>query len=372
MAALGEYGLYWASAPRKEDSVCEGRLGQYVFATQGDEPLAAGLRRARSVTELVRALAGGGGSGERAVVGAAVAFMALLSGNLIATGRWRSLLGFGTVGVVLAIWEMRTGLPAILVGLVGLFGDTVWEGEASLEWLVTVALTVVLALLVLTVVMNFVQEDSRGYVLLRETNDPVSRTVLTNSCCMDVKLLVFDGADAVRLVPQGGLLGGVLVPRGASHELAGQPPYVVKVYAPWERELGAFEVTSGTYSFQATLAPLVLAPARAALFQNKCQETVAICTTAVGCWTCSLWLPFAPLFARLVWPSQLVAPDGKVELPGPCMLRVYGSGLLGPLAQRASCMVRQNESAEYFGSVRWTGTPTTVKRTSSSVLSAVR
>jgi len=388
--SLGEYILYWyCDAPPISDGdvvddgagfaafpascSASGRRRQFVFAARAEEePLTTTLQRVRTLPDLLHALAGtsyGGGSEHRAAA-ATVAVLALLGGNLVAAGRWATLLGLGATGLGLAILETRVGVMLVITVMAWLLCLRVVSGDISLEWAATEVFVVLSALMVFLGVAQCLQEDSRSYVLLLERHR--SGVAVRNGCCMDVKLLVFDSSDHVRLVPQGGLLGGVFVPRGATHFLGGRPPYYVKVYAPWERELGYFEVPAGEYCFQATVPPLVLAPADEPRFTNSSEEHVAICVCGERCWTDSLWLPFAPVFARLRWPAKRVPPGGSVKLHSPSTLRVYGCGIMGSFVQHACARAYKGESAEFTGPYRWTHTGKSIHRSCSSLLHCVR
>lgn len=402
MALLGEYRLLWANAAgssRARGGNLHGRrhsasapasgvdtivgssssssksiagmpsnelYGQFVFETQGDAPpLAVGLRRARSVTDAMKVLGGGGARGEHVVLVTITSVLSLLAGNLIATGQWISLVGAAFVLFVSSMMESRAGAVGVLVAMISALCHTIVANRVTFQWVMTIALLVVFVLLAVEVITSLVKEDPRGYVLMLDSHEDAS-VVIENRFAMDIKLLVFDDTDALRVIPHGGLLGGTVVPRGSSTCIGDQPPYNIKVYAPWERELGTFEVTAGRYSFQATVPPLLLRPEDPSCFVNSSGEKVNVCTCAVDSWTRSLWVPLAPLCARLVFPSRKLAAEESFALSGPCLLHVYDSGLLA-LRHIVSCVVREGEGVEYLGCVRWTGVKTKVNKSGSSL-----
>lgn len=371
MAALGEYQLFWSDsdATAKSSSNLAGSLGarddQYVFTTRVDAPMRSRLRRVKTVYDLLEVIAGK----SRSIDGYAVAGLALLIGNLIATGRWMLLLTFALGGALLAVLELRLAAAAGAAVLVELLASSVWDGLVSVEWLVTVAAVVLSALATMTIAAYNVREDPREHVLVSVR--PGADVVLRNDTCMDVKLLVFDGADFVRLVPKGGLFSGVLLPRGGTHCIAGGATHVIKAYAPWGRELGTYHVWGGGYSFRATAPPLLVSPSGAPSFRNCSQEPVIICQCSPQCWTSSLWLPAAPVWARLVWPAVSVAPGQSVPISGPCQLRVYEPSR-GAVAERACCALRKGEGAEYVGPMEWSTVRTGVRKSVSSMLVAMQ
>jgi len=381
MTSLSDYRLWWSSAchaatspTEQADSVAQ---EQYVFATQegqsSTEFEAQSLRRVRSVEDMLLLLSGGDHSGAKKIV---VFVLALLGGNLVANGQWQYLFTLAMGGVVLAIGAHQA-IGKLLILLLGLsFLRSVCGVIASicsngfvlpehLSWCITVALIAVLAVSVMILVQHFVEEDTRHHVLLLKQE--TGSVTIHNDCFMDIKLLVFDGFDVVRLVPRAGLLSGSLLKRGCSHFVGNSPPYVVKIYAPMERELGAFLVQRGTYSFRATTPSLQLTSAsfEAPVFKNSSGDPVCVCMCSIDCWTRSLWLPFTSLFARLIWRGVAVAPEGIVPLLGPCVLRVFLTGLKS-LSQEAWCMVTAHESAEYTGRVHWSAPPKKRMPTSSS------
>lgn len=375
MAFLGEYRLLWASSAREgtESSAvntdgpthCE----QFVFEKRGEEPLAVGLRRAKSFADVMRALGGSGSGGAHIGLAVVVALLSLLGGNLIATGRWGILLGSVMMIGVSAVAESRAGLLAVVTADMCAVGHTIAEHEVSLYWFLTTVVALVFGLLLLEIILSLVIEDPRGYVMIPE--GPDSGVIIENKYTTDVKLLVFDDTDAWCVVPQGGLLSGIVVPRGASTHVGDRPPYIVKVYAPWERELGMFEVPAGRHSFQATVPPLLLRPEDQPVFLNSTEERVNVCVCEVDSWTRSLWLPLAPLFARLRYASRQVEAGGSFPLAGSCILHVHGSGLL-ILRHCATCVVCDGEGVEYLGCLTWTGVKSRVSRSCSSLADHVR
>jgi len=410
MSLVGEYQLLWANAARS-NLACSGGLrrsgsrsgmcpsgaettggswgstsssnrsfasiasnepcGQFVFETQGDAPpLTVGLRRARSVQDVMKVLGGGGSRGEHVLLVSVVTAVSLLGGNLVATGQWLSLVGSAVLLTMFGFLESRWGVRAVLMVMTSALFHTIVTNRVTFQWVITMALVVVFAMFCVEIITSLVKEDPRGYVMIPHGVEGTS-VVIENRFAMDVKLLVFDDTDALRVVPQGGLLAGTVVPRGASTCIGDQPPYIVKVYAPWERELGTFKVAAGHYKFQATVPPLLLRSEDPPCFVNSSGEPVNVCTCAVDNWTRSLWVPLAPLLARLVFPSRKVAVDESFALSGPCLLHVYDSGLLA-LRHCASCVVGQGEGVEYLGCVRWTGVKAKVNRSSSSLAEHVQ
>lgn len=172
---------------------------------------------------------------------------------------------------------------------------------------------------------------------------------------MDIKLLIFNGDDMIRLIPMGGLLGGSLVPRGASHAVGDAPPYFVKVYAPFEYELGTFLVEGGIYSFRPTVPPFLLAPSTAPMFTNSTQTAIVVCICNADDWTRTVWFPFTWFFARLTKPARTVLPGEGFVLKGdPCVVRIFGGGGMERWHEKSYCMANANEHVEYLGSIQWT------------------
>jgi len=455
MVSLGEYGLTWCGTTepasssgcgKRSKDPAHGQGWQYIFAAKNntEEPLISSLRRAETLPDLFEALLGHSVSGSQVGPAVAVASLALLGGNLLATGRWVTFLVFLSAYVASAIYELHIVAMALTTFMGALFALTLWTGAASLKWLATEAVLVLVALVVVTVVVQLTQEDPRGHVLV-PIGDEQEEVVVQNDCCQDVKVLVFDWGDFCRLVPKGGLLSGLRLERGASHSLGKRPPYCIKVYAPWERELGNFEVTRGRYSLRETDPAIVLSQTQlsppknpkvstdsttgtkttetteatsetttgktsahstmatrsgdlaarvkktmtttmtmmmasklntsdtsgwtmTSTLTNSSEEHVAVCVTSLSCWTCSLWLPLTPLLARLVgWPVTRLAPEASMPLPSPCFIRIYSSGMFSALSQRASATVREEESAEYIGILRWTVPPAKVRKSTSAL-----
>lgn len=362
MASLSDYHLCWAdtgtaTAGTSSSSAGTGLSnGQYVFSTRVEMPF--NLRRVRTVQDLVQVLAGGDNLfGERLVV----AGLALLVGNLLVTGRWLWLI----VSIIAALWfSILVWWKAALV-LTALQAwpilNALW-GELSLEWFAMETVTVIVALMVLAGILYVTQDDPRSYALLREKSDSAVR--IRNDCFMDVKFLVFNGEDTVRMVPQGGLLGGSLVRRGETHLVGEEPPYIVKAYAPFEKELGTYCVPSGSYSFRATAPPLLVLPSsnrsqqELPSFRNSSEVSVRVAICPATCWTNSLWLPFAPVFARIRWGTKAVGAGTTLVLSGrPAVLRVYPIGFLGSFVELAACSLSANEGAEYLGEIKWNCPP---------------
>eukprot|EP00929_Paragymnodinium_shiwhaense_P007921 TRINITY_DN111846_c0_g1_i1.p1 TRINITY_DN111846_c0_g1~~TRINITY_DN111846_c0_g1_i1.p1 ORF type:complete len:486 (+),score=55.79 TRINITY_DN111846_c0_g1_i1:124-1581(+) len=252
MTSLSQYQLYWWDLGTQDgDEDCHSCPDQFVFTTGEEMPFS--LSRVKSLHDLQELLS----RGESEAHKVAVAFVALLGGNLVAMGEWEYLLCFVAVGLTVAVLQLRRAAWAMAGLLMAFFFNTVWKGLVSLEWLLTVALVVLLAVMSVVMSDTLSKEDPRGYVLLPE--QPSDTVVIRNHCYMDVKLLVFDGYDAVRLIPYGGLLGGTLLPRAGSCILGINPPYIIKVYAPWGKEVGAFRVPSlSVFGLRATAPPLLL------------------------------------------------------------------------------------------------------------------
>lgn len=377
MAYVGDYELCWADADAEPSSQAadagtdstgleDPRPDQYIFAARVELPM--NLRRARTAQDLLLVLAGGDA---RAPTGFAVATLGLLFGNLAATGQWILLLAVTTVSVIVAVLEWRGAAQAVAALQACLLIRSLWQGF-DLQWLILEVATVLGALIVLALVLRAIQEDPRSHALL--LHQPSAEVLVRNDCCHDVKLLVFDGDDNVRLVPRGGLLGGVLLRRGATRTIGGQPPYVVKVYAPFARELGTFRVQGGLYSLRATAPALILMESKPGqrTFRNASTQSVDVCVCQSDCWTGSLWLPCSQVFTRLLWSSQRVKPKDSLSLhPGPCFLRVYRAGPLGFLQDLASCSLWENEKVEYEGRVTWTVPRSSVHRSCSALFSGV-
>lgn len=365
MSCLGTYQLYWSDdgvmSPANGDKGTSARCGQHVFTSSPGTQAGPRLRRVRTVQDFVEAISGS----SRSVDWAAVAALAMLCGNLVATGQWLLLVLFLLAGMVLAVLELRVAATAELVALSLLLLSSVRSGMVGFHWMATVTAIVLFAVLALTATSHAVREDPRGHALVCERS---SKSVkIRNDCCMDVKMLIFDATDVVRLVPHGGLLGGVLVRRGALYEVGSESPYIVKFYAPWGRELGAFLVEGGIYSFRATAPPIVLAKSPSPTFTNRSEEPVLACRCG-QCWTNSLWVPMAPLFARLRWPSKLVLPGNTISLDGPCLLRVY---VPRSVDQRACAVLFEGESSEYLGPVLWSTGRGNVRKSVSSMFNVI-
>ena len=343
----GDYQLYWSDlsfgVPLQDNP------GQYVFATRVELPFS--LRRVRTFQDLVQAIPGG----EQSAMQIVVAAIALLAGNLIAMRRWLSLLGFAVTGVVAAIFYLpRTAVVSFAALVAMTIVDAVsTDIFVSPDWFITVALVVTVTIFIVGLLLYMVREDPRSHVLWRQKFD--SSVVIYNHCSMDIKLLSFDSTDVVRLIPHGGVLGGALVERGAAHKLGDAPPYFVRVYAPFEYELGSFVVEGGVYSFRATVPPFKMMPSNSPRFTNVTTDCVQICICRANDWTRSLWLPFSCVWARLSGSIYVVKPDENLALNGePCVIRVFGGSGFSSWHEHSCCMVEANESIDYMGSVRWT------------------
>lgn len=355
---MGDFQLYWSSRDAGDTSPrhCE----QFVFSTDQKTP---SLRKVRSVQDLCQLLSGH----ELPSLDAfAVGGCALLYGNLVAAGQWWRFAFLAASGALMAIWEMRLCGVAVSLLLAWFLLENL-QIRASMHWFKVVVLIVTAALAILRALTAAIREDPRGHVLLRVAD---GECIIRNQCCMDVKMLIFEGSDLVRLVPHDGLLGGTLVARGASCCLGDNPPYVVKVYAPWEKELGTYLVRDGAYTLHATVPPLLLFPSDSPTLTNLCEATIRVCVCPPDCWTCSLWLPLAPLFARLRWSSQLLPPDQSLSLGGQrCVLHIFGQGPLSAIRQLATCRVDAGEGVEYVGGVQWSPPPSGVRKSASSLSS---
>jgi len=318
-------------------------MGQYVFTSKDPGPL--NLRRVHSVPDLFQAFSDGGWPLEKLTV----AIFAILGGNLVAKREWGSFMFFGVAGLAAATWEYRVGFASVTGLLVLRFLETFVFGQVSLRWALVVVFAMLGCLVIMYIILWAVQEDSRNYVMLKEGSD--DEVVIVNRCCMDVKLLVFDRTDTVRLIPYGGLLGGCLLQRDASLRLGDKTAYIVKAYAPFELELGTFVVDCGLNVLRQTAPPLHLFPCDdgdTPSVSNASEGAVRISVCPVGCWTEDLWLPMAPVLARLRWGSRLLNPNSEEAIQPPCIVRVYRPRPWP--RQLAYCLVRAGESAEYSGS----------------------
>lgn len=360
MTSLSAYQLYWYDiADRDCRQSVNGGVDQFVFESAADVVAdVASISRVKTVHDALQ-LASGGDADAAAKV--AVAVVALLGGNLLALGQWRWFLGFVAFGVTVAILELRAAAEGATVVLLAIFVDTLWRGLVSPEWVAIVALVLLIALVIHVSILSIVQADPRSYVLLKDLGQESlsSSVVIRNSCCMDIKILVFNHRDAVRMIPVGGLFGGQVLPRGDSTSIGDAPPYVVKVYGGFGQELGQYLTAEGTYSFRATAPPLVLSCSEKPRFANSTDAPVVVCLCGLTHWTSSVHQPFAPLLARIAWRGQRVAADEEVPIPTPCVLRVYtgcvglARGVRGGIWEEASCVVRAGEQVEYCGSITW-------------------
>jgi hypothetical protein len=273
MVSLSNYQLIWSSAKQgpgalppgmERAEACAGAPGdkaatppltceldaaevtqQFVFTTEGGtdtpEDSLSSLPRVRSVQDLLDLISVEEKSLTLLLSNLAVGVIAVLLGNLAAGGQWLHLFVLTGAGLLAALRATWFGAAGVVTVSACMFWDTlrsVWSGMVSADWLITMFTIVLVALVLFKCFRDSGQEDPRSHVLLME--QPSSHAVIRNDCLSDVKLLVFDGTDICRLVPYGGLFGGTRVPRGASCCVGTSPPYIVKVYAPFERELGIF------------------------------------------------------------------------------------------------------------------------------------
>lgn len=351
---------------------CEAPFEQFVFASQNDLPLT--LQRIQSVHDLLHALSGEQHSAEKFMV----SLLAVFVGHWIATGQIVLLTVFAIAGLLTAILDLRCVGALIFASMSVMLASNLWKGVLSIQWLLTVAIVMLVLILILTVIVNLVRQDPRSYVLLMLQHASATTEIgacrqdtgtvaIRNDCFMDVKLLIFDANDVVRWVPQGGLLGGLLLRRGALHVVGQRPPCIVKFYAPWEKELGTFYVDSGKYSFKPTFPPVLLLPSKSPTFTNCTEAAVQICICDEASWIGSLWMPFAPLFARLLSTATRVPPGSEVTIHGPCLVRIF-EGLM----EHSCCVVKGSESVQYHGVVRWTPVNKRTVRSSSTTFVPAR
>eukprot|EP00927_Polykrikos_kofoidii_P060881 TRINITY_DN55786_c0_g1_i1.p1 TRINITY_DN55786_c0_g1~~TRINITY_DN55786_c0_g1_i1.p1 ORF type:complete len:359 (-),score=44.16 TRINITY_DN55786_c0_g1_i1:72-1148(-) len=343
MTSTGDYQLYWYDmcVDANSQGTCP---HQFVFTTRSNVP--ANLFRVRTVQDMLKLLPGGESSAPTVVV----VLAALLCGNLIARGDWQVLTAIIVAGLSAAVLQLKIVRDLLVLLLVVLFFQTLVRGLVCWQWFGTVSMIILIVWAAEISIGSVVHQDPRSYVLLQ---DEVSDSaIIRNRCCMDVKLLIFDGDDLVRMIPRnGGLFGGTLVRRDGSICAGSEPPYFVKVFSPFWKELGTFVVECGTYSFRATVPPFVVRQSDSPRFTNSTETMVTICICNEDHWTSSLWLPSAGLVARLLHKGHKVPSQQEQAVPGNCCLRVY-TGFLGS-SEVAHCFLRQGERAEFVGSITW-------------------
>lgn len=130
---------------------------------------------------------------------------------------------------------------------------------------------------------------------------------------MDVKVLCFHRDDRVQFIPKGGLLpSNSVVRRNQEIQLkdGDQGPLTVKIFAPFETELGTWSNVQGAYVLRATAPPVTIKPGRPC-FRNLSEHSVVVCCSAYD-WRCSLWLPLSQLVARLLTPGIVVKSNAEI------------------------------------------------------------
>ena len=365
MTSQGDFQLFWYDVRAERELF---QPDQFVFESVVE--CAPSLSRVRSARDLFELLSGGDKEATTKVV---VAVLALLGGNLIARGQWAAF--FSCVGIFLtvAVFQLQAVARTAAVLLVGHFFKTLWDGLVSFEWLITVLAIVVLAVFIVMVIRITLREDPRSYVLLKERCEEEGEegvanvALIRNECCMDVKVLSFEANDNVQFVPRGGLLPrGSIVPRGGHIQLGTEPPYSVKIFAPFETELGTWTGVKGHFILRATAPPAIITPSaktpngsgHTSTFRNSTEADVVMCICNHSHWTSSLWLPLSQAIARLYWPGRQIKPSEEVEILGPCVVRVYTGfvnvfGAVGGVLEQACCMIRAGEDVDFVGGITW-------------------
>ncbi|CAE7592726.1 unnamed protein product [Symbiodinium natans] len=395
MTSHGDYHLIWYDVRSERDLF---QPDQFIFETVHAE-CAPSLSRVRRANDLFELLSGGDREATTKVV---VAVLALLGGNLIARGQWAAFFSFVGIFLTVGVFQQLQALAIVAaIALVCHFVKTLWDGTVSFEWLITVMVIVVLAVFFVMVVRVLSKQDPRSYVLLKESSEHTEHTehsaLIRNQCCMDVKVLSFEANDNVRFVPRGGLLPkGSVVKRGCDIDLGTQPPYSVKIFAPFETELGTWTDVQGHYVLRATAPPAIITPSSAKsptkspsrgkpskpsepseLFRNSTETEVVLCVCQRQHWTSSLWLPLSQGIARLRWPGRLVKPNEEVEVPAPCVVRVYTGlvnvfgvhGPIGGVLEQACCMIEAGEDVDFVGGITWSRPLDRARNSVSSLLS---
>eukprot|EP00440_Ansanella_granifera_P001609 gb/GFBE01001733.1/.p1 GENE.gb/GFBE01001733.1/~~gb/GFBE01001733.1/.p1 ORF type:complete len:381 (+),score=30.42 gb/GFBE01001733.1/:1-1143(+) len=378
MTSLSDYDLFWCSVqmplPGGSGSFSM-PADQYVFTSVGSSP--ASLSRAQSVQDLLELITQ---KDKDAVAKVFVGVLALLAGNLIALQQWYVLTSFVLAGLTFAIFPIfrhQLLAYAMMAVLCALLSKTLYEGRASFEWLVIVALVVLVAVISVMVIRMTSRLDPRSHVLLKES--PSESVVIRNQCAMDVKILSFDPGDMMLLIPLGGLIpSSAVLPRGDSLCIGDRPPYTVKVFANFETEMGTWANLDGTYILRATAPAVNISRSGLPTFTNCTETPVVVCLCQKGHWTGSLWLPMAQIIARLVWQGQVVAPGKHLMLHGPYLLRVYtglvglAHGMPGGVVEKACCAVGAGEAVEYVGGISWNRPLTRARDSVLSVLASTR
>ncbi|CAE7019834.1 unnamed protein product [Symbiodinium sp. CCMP2456] len=376
MTSFGDYHLIWYDVRSERDAF---QPDQFIFETVVET--VPSLSRVRSANDLFELFSGGDREAPTKVV---VALMALLGGNLIARGQYTAFFSFVGIFLTVGVFQQLKGLAqASAVLLVCYFlKTTVWDGTVSFEWLVTVLIIMVLAVFLVMVIRILSRQDPRSYVLLKEKSSQHAQ--IRNQCCMDVKVLSFEAHDNVRFVPRGGLLPkGSVVPRGGLIHLGHQAPYSVKIFSPFETELGTWTDVQGHYVLRETIPPCIISESRSSspIFRNSTEAEVVLCLCKRHHWTSSLWLPLSQAIARLRWSGRLVKPQEEVELAMvPCVVRVYtglvnvfgAHGLVGGILEQACCMLETGEDVDFVGGVTWSRPLDRARNSMSSLLSLNR
>ncbi|CAE7766594.1 unnamed protein product [Symbiodinium sp. CCMP2592] len=377
MTSFGDYHLIWYDVRSERDAF---QPDQFIFETVVES--APSLSRVRSANDLFELLSGGDREATTKVV---VALMALLGGNLIARGQYTAFVSFVGIFLTVGVFQQLKGLAqASAVLLVCYFlKTTIWDGTVSFEWLLTVLVIMVLAVFLVMVIRILSRQDPRSYVLLKEQSSS-HHAEIRNKCCMDVKVLSFEAYDNVRFVPRGGLLPeGSVVPRGGLIQLGNSPPYSVKIFSPFETELGTWTDVQGRYVLRETIPALLLRASLGpvSIFRNSTDKSLVLCLCKANHWTSSLWLPLSQAIARLHWPGRVVKPQEEVEVPMvPCVVRVYtgfvnvfgAHGLPGGILEQACCMLETGEDVDFVGGVTWSRPLDRARNSMSSLLSLNR
>ncbi|CAK8998430.1 Uncharacterized protein SCF082_LOCUS5647 [Durusdinium trenchii] len=394
---------------------------QYIFETVAE--CMPSLSRVSSVPDFLDFFEEFSGDKE-ATTKFVVAIAAFFGGNLIARGQWQELLTFIIAFLVVFVFHLPFLARTTSLVLVCYCVNSLKTDGVSVEWAVTVAVVIFLAVLAVMLIRMASKQDPRGYVLLpfhmamalKEENGKETETTTSvsiwNHLHMDVKVLCFNPTDRVQFIPKGGLLpSNSVVRRGQRIQLKDKTatpyrgPLTVKIFAPFETELGTWSSLTGTWILRATAPPVILSRHPRPLFKNMSEDSVVVVISEWD-WTCSLWLPLSQIFARLwhgstlaslrstspcrtldceklvssFWSSPASCPASSTRSgasrccvvksnshiplrqsgsrPSRYVLRVY-SGLVGSLGlwggfiERACCILEPGEDVEYEGITSW-------------------
>ena len=244
--ALGDYQLYcFQESP-------EG--GQFVFETKIEAfPKLSRVKSVEDLLDFVEVY------DKELFSKLLVAFVALFGGHFIARRELKAFLGAVLLFLLLGVYAAKTLTAAALL-LSAYFVQTLLSEGVSVEWFVTVFSVVFTAVLAVMCIRMASKQDSRSYVLLRDSEEAsgelrgalseneakakanasasLSDEMLSirNALPFDVKVLCFDRSDRVFFIPKGGLLPAKAVIRAGRTGHFPGAPLTAKIFAPFETE----------------------------------------------------------------------------------------------------------------------------------------